>query len=728
MKIFFLSFLFLSSILYSQKLSGIIYEVTENGNNVPLPGVNIFWAGTQIGTSSDANGKFELIKIAGEIADLVVSHITFKADTLQIMKGEINVEIFLKENRSINEIEVTAKATALSINELETLYTQEINKNELSKAACCNLSESFETNPSVDVSYGDAVTGAKQIKLLGLAGKYSQLMTENIPNIRGLASSLGLYYIPGPWMNSIQVSKGTASVINGYEAISGQINIEFKKPDGNELFYADLYLNSILKTDFNSNAEFQVGDKLSSVLMVHGEYLGNEIDHNNDSFLDHPNVKQLNIINRWKLLNSGNWHAQLLINYIAEKRVGGQGGFSNTDNPGNLYLSEIETNRFQVWTKTAYIFGNLSEASMGFINMFTFHDQKSQFGIRNYDADEYSFYSNLIYESKIFNDKNKVNIGLSLDYDKFNESFDTEQIITEEIIPGAFLQYTFTGIEKISIIGGARIDFHNKYGAFFTPRFHLRYNPLDNTSFRFTVGKGFRTSKIFAENFSYLASSREFVVENNLQMEEALNIGINLTQYFYPFERELRIGLEYYRTDFTNKIVVDVDKNSREVNFYNLNGKSYSNNYQIEVGYELVTGLDLLTAFRYIDAKTTFNGKFDSDPLTKEYKGLFTLSYLTPLRLWQFDFTSQFNGPSRIPGTTLTKSSNSPSYTLLNAQIKRYFKGWELYFGAENITDYTQENPIISADDPFGPDFDSTIIWGPLLGRRFYAGLRFYIK
>ncbi|MDA3862094.1 MAG: TonB-dependent receptor [Melioribacteraceae bacterium] len=725
MQIILLLFLFCVSAINAQNLNGIIYENSENGKTTPLPGVNIFWANTQFGTTSDGDGKFSLVKTGDNFTQLIISHITYEPDTIMVKKEDGFIELQLTQNREFNDVLVTAKTTGITIKEFETIHTEELGRKELLKAACCNLSESFETNPSVDVSYSDAVTGIKQIKLLGLSGKYSQMMTENIPNMGGLASTLGFYFIPGAWMHSIQISKGSATVINGSETMTGQINVELKKP-ADEKLYLDIYANSIFKTDLNGIFSFNLSEHISTNLMLHGEYFGRSIDDNNDSFLDHPNVKQFNILNRWKYADQTNWNAQITFNYISDERAGGQVGFVSGTSIPNPYKTVINTERFQVWSKLAYIFGNNSNTNIGFINMYTYHNQKSLFGIRTFNAKENSFYSNLIFESNLFNVDHKFNAGASFTYAQYDETFINSNEINDEIVQGIFTQYTYSPSQSLSMIAGLRADFHNEFGAFFTPRLHFRYSPIENTTLRFSIGKGYRTAKIISENISLLASSREFIFHENLNQEEAVNIGINLTQYYTIFDREIRIGLEFYRTEFINKVVIDIDKNSHEVNFYNLVGNAYSNTYQFELGYELIPDLDFLGAIRFNDVKINYSGKLMSDPLNKELKGIVTLSYLSKLKLWQFDFTTQFNGKSRIPNRVANEYS--PSYTILIAQIKRIFEDWEIFVGAENITDYKQDNPIIDASNPFGPDFDATIIWAPTIGRMFYVGARYSIK
>jgi len=730
---------------FAQNVTGIVYELTEEGGKIPLPGVNIFWEGTGIGTASDEKGEFSLKKIEG-VYHLIVTYVSYQPDTIFVGEESNFAEIFLSNNRELDEVTVFARVQALSYKDFEVQQVQEISRKELNKAACCNLSESFETNASVDVSYSDAVTGAKQIKMLGLAGKYSQLMTENIPNLRGLASAFGIYYIPGPWMEAIQISKGTASVKNGYESITGQINVEFKKPVSSEKFYADVYSNSNLKTDINSNSYYQINENLSTLMLVHGEYFDKQLDEKRDGFQDHPNVKQFNILNRWRYEDFLNWHIDAGVNILSEERTGGQ--LNNFASGINLpYRSLIKSNRLQLWAKTGYVFDEAEHdheehagelhieeeetvpVSIGFINMFTLHGQKSNFGLRDYNADELSYYSNLIVDYSLGSTDHKMSSGVSFSYDKYDENINNVSLDREEIIPGVFTEYTFTPLDKLTLIAGLRGDRHNRDGWFVTPRFHLRYAPFDDTILRLSAGKGFRTANIISENISLLSTSREFIIDNNLRMEEAVNYGINVTQYFLPLERQLSISIDLYRTEFSNKIVADIEKKSREVHFYNLMGESFSNSMQIEIAYELLPRLDVTTALRFTSSKTTYSGELKSDPLSKEMKGLLAVSYATSPETWQFDATAQFNGKSRLPDLSGNPAANlaeySPSYTLLSAQITRYFQSIEVYGGIENITGYTQENPVIDPGNPYGPNFDASVIWGPVSGRSFYLGARY---
>ncbi len=729
--------LFIGLLLYntgiSQHVHGHVYELDDQESKMPLPGVNIYWAGTSIGTASDADGQFHLDQPEDNFS-LVFSFIGYKNDTLDIHNEDEMLAIVLSINRSLEEVVIADRAAGTHISRTDPILTQNITIGELRKAACCNLSESFETNASVDVSYSDAVSGAKHIKLLGLSGRYSQILTENIPNLRGLGTSFGFAYVPGSWMESIQVSKGTASVKNGYESITGQINIEYKKPDPKEKFFLNAYANSLGKVEGNINSSIKVNEHWSTALFMHAENNSRKIDNNGDSFLDIPLVSQYNLFNRWKYEDGKNWHAQFGIKYLHEDRTGGQLDFNKDKErvPENPYGTNINTDRMEAFAKAAR-FLNRPNTNIGFINSFIYHDMTSYFGMTNYNAREWNYYGNLMLQSYIGNTSHTYTTGISYLYDQYNEALNDSVFTRLESVPGAFFEYTYVKPEKFTVLLGLRADYHNLYGLLLTPRIHFKLDITKKTFLRASAGKGYRTPNVIAENISLLASSRQIIFTESLRMEEAWNYGVNLTQYVDILGRELSINLEFYRTHFVNQAIIDKEQDNSKIYIYNLDGQSYSNNLQIEAKYELLPRLDVVAAFRINDVMMTFDHELMREALTPRYKGLFTLSYMTRMKKWQFDFTAQFNGPSRIPSTAgnpepYKRPAESPFYTILNAQVIKYFKKWELYVGGENLTNYTQEDPIIAADDPFGPYFDASDIWGPLVGIRIYAGVRFVIS
>lgn len=717
--------------IVAQKLSGVVYEMKEKDKS-PLPGANVYWLENMQGIATDLQGRFEISRPEQRKNTLVISYVGYQSDTLSIAADQQRVEVILAAAANLAETVISAWQPDRFISRMNPIATEVITSGELLKAACCNLSESFETNASVDVNYADAISGAKTIQLLGLAGAYTQMMSENFPNLRGLASTYGLSYVPGPWMESIQVSKGASSVMNGYESITGQINVEYKKPSNSEKFYLNLFGDHMGRLEANANGALKLNDHWSTALFGHYDQRFIREDMNHDSFIDQPLVQQFNFFNRWEYQGKKPWHIQFGAKVLDEERISGQMDYdpekSQEEQPG-IYGIKVDTRRYEAFAKIGRVFEQRKETSFGFINSFSYHDQQNLFGLNNYSGDQLSWHSNFIFSTYIHTIDHKINAGWSLNYDDFNEVFNDSAFLTREMVPGIFAEYTFTIPDKLTVLAGIRLDHHSQFGAFFTPRLHLKYHPDEHTTIRLSAGKGSRTAHIFPENMAILVSSRTVEIDGPLDQEVAWNFGVSVNRHFELGRRELSLSADYYRTQFINQVIMDMESDPKHIFFYNLSGKSYSNSFQVEASVNPVDRLDLLLAFRLNDVRSTYNGELMRKPLVNKYKGLFTASYKTKLNKWQFDITAQLNGDSRLEDTHLNpepyqRPDTSPVYALLNAQVSKFFRKWDIYLGAENLTGYTQKDPIIGADDPFGEYFDASQVWGPVVGRKFYAGIR----
>ncbi|MFV0583274.1 MAG: TonB-dependent receptor [Parabacteroides gordonii] len=704
-------------------------------NNQPVIGANVYWEGTQQGTTTDVDGAFKL-KTRKSTNNLVVSYIGYTTFVMPVTNPDEPLQITLKGEVALEEVVISERKMGTIASRTSVLQTQKITYDEICRAACCNLAESFETNPSVDVSYADAATGARQIKLLGLAGTYVQMLTENYPNFRGAASLYGLDYVPGAWMESIQVSKGTSSVKNGYEALAGQINVEFKKPPTADIFSVNLFGSDAGRYEGNADASWHINDKVSTGLLVHYSNDKKQHDGNDDGFLDTPLKEQVNLMNRWyhKL---DNYVAQYGARYLHENRTGGQA--TKHHDFADPYQVHLETNRAELYTKQAYIIDKEKVESVALILSGSYHEQKSMYDRTPYNVYQNNVYASLLYE-KEFSPAHSLSTGLSMNYDGFNENLlqaGTRKVFDRtEVVPGAYVQYTYNLNDKLIVLGGIRADYSSLYDFFVTPRVHIKYNPFDWFHVRASAGKGFRTANILAENNFLLSSSRKMNIAENLDQEEAWNTGLNLSFYIPLFGKELSLNGEWYYTNFLKQVVVDMDSDPHAVGFYNLDGKSYSNSFQVEATYPFFRGFTLTAAYRYTDAKTDYRNAEGvtrrlKKPLVSDYKALATASYQTPLKKWQFDLTGQFNGGGRMPTPDATNplwEPNFNAYTVVNAQITRYFRRWSIYIGAENLFDYKQSHPIIDAENPRGDSFDGSMVWGPVHGRKIYAGLRFNIS
>jgi outer membrane receptor for ferrienterochelin and colicin len=654
-----------------------------------------------------------------------------------------------KAQDTLQTIQVKTDSQSTKKSYRKVANTATMTSKELLKAACCNLAESFETNPSIDVNFSDALTGTKQIRMLGLTSPYLMITEENIPSVRGASQAYGLSFTPGTWVESIQITKGAGSVVNGYESISGQINTELIKPACDIPFFLNMYGSTDSRFEVNTHFNKKISDKWSSSLFVHGNTRIQKMDNNDDGFMDNPLAKQINVLNRWQYINAEKgWLGFINFRYLNDQKQTGELDFNANRDKGttNFWGSEINTERLDVSTKLGYVFPNMPYQSIGFQNAFTSHKQDSYFGLNDYGIAQKSFYSNFIFNSIISNSKNKFSTGLNFAYDDYNENLVVPLISGNfdriDTSLGAFMEYTFDNLDDFSLVAGFRVDNHNRLGVFATPRIHARYNPWNKAVLRASAGRGKRSANIFAENQHLFASSRVFDILNTkgriygLDAEIAWNYGLSFMQGFSIFNRTADVTFDFYRTDFQNQAIVDLYASPQQALFYN--GTSFANSMQIEFNVELMDHLNARTAYKYYDIQTEYLSGTAERPLQARHRFFANLAYETHIgqkgRQWKFDFTYNWLGKQQLPNTASNSIDDrlpeySPSFSLLNTQITRTFSStFEMYAGAENLGNYTQENAVLGNENPFGTTFDTSIVYAPVFGQMFYAGLRFKIK
>jgi copper chaperone CopZ len=712
-------------------LTGKVFT-EEFGGKEPLVGANVYWADQTESTITDENGAFYL-EMSETQTPLVISFVGYKNDTLTIEESGI-VEIALDPSLYMDAVEIKGRKRSSEVSYLSPYKVLNVGKKELTKAACCSLAESFQTTPAVDESFSDAVTGTKTIQMLGLASPYIQITRENIPDIRGLSSIHGFEFIPGPWIEGINLTQGTGSVISGYEGITGQINVELFKPSSEEKLYFNAYANEGGRYEGNLTYNAEINEKVGTAFLLHGSTRTRTFDRNVDGFLDMPLSDQFVAVNRWKFYGSNGWTGQAGIKYTSSNSEAGQISFYNQEDK-NAWNSNIQTERIEVWGKTGVLF-NENRSSIGIQLSGMHHDLDTRFGNRNYDGDQIFLYSNLIFQTLIGNTGSDLKLGATYTMDDFEEEFRGELYDRRELVPGVFGELTYKNEEKISIVGGLRYDHHNLYGGFFTPRGFVRYAPSENMVFRVVAGRGQRTASVFAENIGVMASNRTFLIlsgENTqnlpygLNPEVAWNLGLNYQQEFDLAGKRSSLGIDYFRTEFQDQVVVDYDEASSQLNLYNLEGKSISHSIQFLAELEPVEKLNFRLAYRLNDVQTTYLSGERQNPLIARHRGFINVAYET-VNGFKFDYTFNIIGSKRIPGTTNLEEDYSPTYSLSNFQFSKVWNNrYEWYIGGENLFNYRQENPIIGADNPYGDAFDASLVWGPIFGRNIYTGIRYKI-
>jgi hypothetical protein len=719
--------LFLSIKAFSQE--EIKGNIVDN-NNSPLPFVNIYWDGTNIGTISDEKGDFEIIQTK-KSKTLVISSVGYVTKKLNIQSVKIILKIILEEDiTNIDEIVVSARMKSEVISKLSSRKIEKLTTASLEKLPCCHLAASFENTLSVDKTFTDAVTGTEEIKMLGLAGSYSQILSEEVPIARGLSSSLGLS-VPGAYLHSISISKGIGSVISGYEGITGQIQMFLKQPENSEKFYLNLYGSSNGATDINMYKGFEISEKWNTMLLVHASSHFLDNDKNKDGFKDSPTGVSGNLTQTFKYDNKGRYRHQFGYRAMYQESLSGQMEFDEDKDRGtkNFYGVGIKNKRFEGFSNQMFRFDALEDVTFGVKMNFVHLENDSYFGLNSYAGNEDNFNSTINIEKKWNQFGQKLNIGASFMYDNYDNSLNLSHIARKETVPGIHVEYTFQPIKELTIIAGVRNDFHNLYGNMFTPRLNLKYNFSDKSVIRLLVGKGYRVANPVNDNIGLMASSRTWnLPDKNELQEEAWSFGTNISQEFSIGNQVFSLEADYYHTDFNKKLITDLETKG-EISFYQLDGRSFVDNYQLALSFDPIKNFQLKIAGRYNNVKESYNGVLKDKLFNAKFKGLFTLSYATKYSKWQFDITNQLIGKSRL---SFLKDADyeeySPAFYMLHAQITRRFKYFDIYLAGENLTNYTQKNPIISADSPFSADFDATRVWAPVQGTKISGGIRFRFK
>jgi outer membrane receptor for ferrienterochelin and colicins len=727
------------------QVKGRVVEIAGR-DTTGIPGALLTWENTISGTSTDENGSFSIPSDSSSNR-LVLKAIGYEDKKLTLTDSSKFMLLILKKGVDLNEVEVVYFSTGTEISYLNAMKVEILNERSLMKAACCNLSESFETNPSIDVNFADAVSGTKQIQMLGLAGQYAQITKENMPYMRGLASSYGLTFIPGTWIQSIQLSKGAGSVVNGYESFTGQVNTELQNPASSDRLHFNGYVNENGRNEYNLNLRQPLTKKLDVGLLSHLGFNPLLQDMNHDGFADIPSGSQQNFMNKYSFQDpKTGFEAQIGGGYMNDERNGGQIKKMTHDHYDSLplYGISLHNKKWEVYSKTGYVLKKRPGHSTGLQLSYLDHQQRNMYGFRSYEGDQRTFYANYIYQGILGNTNHGYKTGVSFMNDNVKERFESRRYAREENVAGIFTEYAYNYKETFNLVAGLRGDYHNYYGFFATPRLHLRYAPRESSVFRISGGRALRTANIFADNAPYMATSRNWVIESErsampygLLPETGWNYGFNYTQKFKVNYREAYVTLDIYRSEFSSQVVADADASSREFRIYNLRGPSYSNTAQFEFNMEPRKRLFMKTAYRYVDTRLTYDKGLLQRPLVSMHRAFVNFSYETRDRHWQLDATTQYHGPKRLPSTAANpneyrREDYSPGYFIQMGQITYLTKfgksDFHVYLGVENLFNYKQLHPIVSSDQPFGPYFDAAMVWGPIYGRMLYAGLRLKVK
>ncbi len=708
---------------------GVVSGMVHSGTDMqPLASATVRWKGTNTGTFTGPDGWFTISRVA-EADTLVISYVGFAP--LILVAPDDTVHVMLE---ATTEAEVSVEADASTISRAP-IRTETVTRKELTRAACCSLAESFERSPSVEVSFTDAVSGARTIRLLGLSGQYTQMLTDAVPLMRAIEIPFGLDHIPGPFMDNISIAKGAATVSNGYEGQTGVINVCLLDPlVTEEKLYVNAYVNTMARAELNLYGAQQLSDELATITMLHGRLQQREIDNNGDGFMDTPKFQQLNVFNKWRF-NDDETEWQFFIHGLVDEYTSGQlEGTEPTDPAMGLYTIGTNIERLESYMKYGLlnVFDDLEQSSLAFVLSGVMHNMESAFGDRTVDARQRTLQAKAILTATLSSDL-VLNTGLSYVLDDVRESLAATRLERQESVPGVYAEATWTPLEPLSLVGGLRYDQHNLYGGFTTPRVHARWSVSDFTSVRASAGRGWRVPSVITENLSAYINSRTLNFDSAFRPEESWNYGGSITTSFSIGGRPVVVDAEVYHTEFDNKVVVDFDRSARHVWVTNLTGRSYSTSAMAQVQFTPVPRLDLGVAYRWIDVQAPYNGTLQQAPMVSRDRVLLTAAWETVGSTWQVDATMQYYGPGRLPTTAenptaYQRGDTYPGYVRVNGQITHRIGAWDVYLGGENLNGFIQQDPVIAADDPFSTYFDASLAWGPTSPRMAYLGVRWRVE
>ncbi len=735
--IFIVSFL-IPALLTAQTIKGTI----TNHRQQPLAGANIYWLGEKTHTVADTSGRYEISM--GKSKKLIASYVGHIADTIEV--GNQTVVDFTLHFVSGNEVLLQSRKNGIIISNLKPVKIEQITQTELLKAACCDLAGCFETQTTVQAHTTNIVTNAKELRILGLSGVYNQVLIDGFPMIQGLSYTYGISSIPGTLVDKINIAKGANSVLQGYESISGQINVETKEPDNTDRLLVNGYVNSFLEKHINGAYAFKKG-KWSSLTALSTVQPSNKYDRDEDGFLDLPLLTRYMVLQKWKAGKENNWgwYHSIHLRYLNEQRIGGQNSFNARNNKGSntIYGQTVNYHQPELWLKSGYRFNDAHRVVLYVSGLM--HNQASYFGTVKYNAKQSNLYGNIQYEHNYLQ-RNDVKTGISYRFLNINETIGftgnslnrtyAGNYLKKELVPGVFFENTMRYFNnQLSWMLGLRLDNHNQFGWMFTPRTLVKWDITPKTVIRANAGTGWRTVNLFSENINLLVSSRNIAFTETLEPEKAWNYGINFTQKFGTGTSAVsgHISTDFYRTVFSNQIFPDYDTDPARVYISNFNGKSISNGFQIDVLFSFLQQFEFKAGYNFLDVYRMNDNEKKELQFNPRHRFQNTFSYKTLDNKFHFDANLHHTGRQLLPDTknnpeAYRRPDYSEPFTVVNTQLTYNFKKIELYGGCENIFNFRQKQPIISWQDPFSPYFDTSSVWGPTRGREFYLGVRVRIK
>lgn len=690
---------------------------------------------------ADTAGNFYLASEA-HFDYLIITAPGYLTDSVSISGlGHQELKVRLTEVNEIGAAKIKGDPKNTHIGR-QPAKTEIITHSELKKAACCDLAGCFETQGTVKAVTTNVITNARELRILGLSGVYNQVFTDGMPMIQGASYTYGISAMPGPAVYGIFVSKGTNSVLQGYESMVGQINVVPKFGNRSEKLLLNAFVNNFGENQYN--AIWGINKKgWNNFLAVHLVNPAGERDRNGDSFTDVTRLNRLVVYNKFQtgLEKIKGLQSTVGVKFTLEKREGGQLGYVGSRDQGSssIYGQTVNYLQPELYAKFKWLI--TEQENIELMASGQYHNQESYFGPVLYQSEQKQFYVNAQYSKDWSMGDNNFKGGVSLrnlelaerigfTSNPLNRTYDSSYL-KQETIPGVFAENIWNWRGNIfQLITGARADYHNQFGWQFTPRAMLKYEATESAAFRFSAGTGWHTVNMFAENIGLLSSSRDIVFQEVLNPEKSLNIGLNFTQNFQRGKWQGFVTTDFYQTRFQNQFFPDYDTDPTKAFIGNFTGNSVSNAYQLDIVGTYSKNLELKLAYNYLDVYRVINSRRVLLPFNSKHRLMAAISLKSRDKKWQGDINAHWFGKQRLPDTRLNpdafkQDAFSKPYTTLNIQLTKKWQKLELYGGVENVLDYRQTNPIVNANNPFDPYFDTSFTWGPIRGREVFLGVRY---
>ncbi len=708
--------------------------------------INVFLAGTNLGSTTNEEGKFIVGSVPAGKYEVKISGIGYQTKTINaiVKSGETSrLDVDIKEDVSqLQEVVVTG--TMKEVTKMDSPIPIEVYAPSFfMKNQTPNIFEALSMVNGVQPQINCNVCNTGDIHINGLEGPYTMILIDGMPIVSSLSTVYGLAGIPNSLVKRMEIVKGPASTLYGSEAVGGVINIITKEPFSVPTFKADVFATSVGEYNVDVASGFKVG-KASSLIGINYFNYDQMRDINDDNFTDVTLQKRISIFNKWSLHRKSGKNFSLAGRYIHENRWGGELQWNSSLRGSNqIYAESIYTDRVEFIG--SYQFNTSSPLHLDY--SYNYHNQDSYYGIVKFLASQQIAFTQLRLNKQF--GKHEFLAGVPLRYVYYDDNtIGTSNLGMNQpsvtFLPGIFIQDDLKFSSKFSSLAGLRYDRHNVHGNIWTPRLSFKFSPDKNNTLRLTGGSGYRVVNLFTEDHAALTGSRQVEILNDLKPEKSWNLNLNYAHNILLEDGFINLDASLFYTYFTNKIVGDFLTDPNKIIYDNLDGHAISKGITLNADMSFSKGLKVITGFTLMDVyqvqKQNDMEKQIPQLQAPRFSGTFTVSQTIASAKMEIDLTGKINGPMHLPVVANDyRPSMSPWFGLINLQITKTINPeLEIYAGVKNLLNFVPKDPFLRPFDPFdkyvhennpnGYTFDTSYNYAPIQGAKALVGLRWTIQ